>query len=110
MHLDEAVGGPGRQEQPVSGSEVDPIVLDVECGPSVQNDDPFVGVLAVVDGPLQPTTQDLIDHRIVQAGQTVDVLPRPRCGVGVAKAPTGESHRMTLPGCPGDRPRTGGVT
>jgi hypothetical protein len=101
MHLDEAVRGSGREEQPVPGSEVDPIVLDVESGPSVQNDDPFVGVLAVVDGPLQPTTQDLIDHGIVEAGQPVDLLPRPRCGVRVVEAPTGEGHRRTLPVCAG---------
>jgi hypothetical protein len=101
MHLDEAVWRSGREEQPVSGSEVDPITLDVERGPPVQNDDPFVDVLAVVDGTVQPTTQDLIDHDILQTGQPVDVLPRPRGGVRLAESSTGEGHRTTLPGCLG---------
>jgi hypothetical protein len=111
VYLDEAVRRSGRQEQPVSGSEVDPITLDVERGPPVQNDDPFVDVLAVVDGAVQPATEDLINHDMVQAGQPVDVLSRTRGGVRVAESSPGEGHRTTLPGVPRSaRPPTGGVT
>jgi hypothetical protein len=76
---------------------VQPLVFDVEDGPSVEDDDPFVLVLLVPDGRIEPTAQDLIDHAVTHVGQSNDLFPRGRCGVGSLEPTVSESHRTTLP-------------
>jgi hypothetical protein len=77
---------------------VQPLVLDIEDGPSVQDDHPFVLVLSVPDGFIEPTTQDLIDDAVTDVGQSCDVFTGRRCGVGSLEPTLSERHRTTLPG------------
>jgi len=45
----------------------------------VEDDHPFVLVLAVVDGTVEPSTQDLVDDDTREVGQADDLFPAGRC-------------------------------
>jgi hypothetical protein len=87
----------GREQDPLSGSEFESFVGHVEDGVAVENDNPLVFVLEIVDRSVRPATQDLIDHDMVQADQSAVVFPGDRRGVGSGQAAANDGHRPTLP-------------
>jgi len=85
----------------VARFEVHPSPLDLERGPAVENEHPLVGVLSVVDGSVEPTTQNLVHDDRAQFGQPVRLFPGCRCGIGAAETTMGDRHLPKIPpnGC-----------
>jgi hypothetical protein len=94
---------------------VETLVPDVEGGAAVEDDDPLILVLQVVDRSVESTAQNLVDHGMVQCRQPMGVLARGRGGIGLVEPAVGDGHEneviagvgigprsALVGGCPGD--------